>query len=95
MDSKRPLAAMVAPRLYGGRLVGEPYNDSAHTQYRTRLVTKNLLIIGDIVLADETLYLFTGNGLLDLSADGYAGLFNPEALLIYNQFVVLRPSMMF
>ena len=95
MDSKRPLAAMVAPRLYGGRHMGEPYNDSAHTQYRTRLVTKNLLIIGDIVLADETLYLFTGNGLLDLSADGYAGLFNPEALLIYNQFVVLRPSMMF
>lgn len=95
MNTRRPLAAMVAPRLYGGRLMGELYDDSAHTQYRTRLVTKELLVIGDIVLADDTLYLFTGTGLLDLSTEGYAGLFTPEALLIYNQFAVLRPSMMF
>ena len=94
LDSKKSLASLVAPRLYGGKLMGEPSTEAIYTQYRTRLVTKNVLIVGDIVLADNSLYLFTGNGLFNLSYGG-PGLFTPESLLTYDRFVVLRPSMMF
>ena len=92
LDSKKPLTSLVAPRLYGGKLMGELDTNAAATQYRTRLVTKNVLMIGDIVLADNSLYMFTGVGLYDLIYGG-SGLQSPESLLTYDRFVVLRPSM--
>jgi len=53
------------------------------------------MVVGDIVLADSTLYLFTGEGLYDLTAPETTALKNPESLLSANRFVVLRPSMAF
>ncbi|MBQ7769039.1 MAG: C40 family peptidase [Oscillospiraceae bacterium] len=94
LDSKKPLTSLVAPRLYGGKLMAELDTNAAATQYRTRLVTKNVLMIGDIVLADNALYMFTGVGLYDLIYGG-SGLQSPESLLTYDRFVVLRPSMAF
>lgn len=88
------LTSMLAPRLYGGKFMGELDTSAKATQYRTRLVTKQVLMIGDIVLADNTLYMFTGVALYDLSHGG-SGLYSPESLLTYDRFVVLRPSMMF
>ena len=94
LDAKKPLTSLVAPRLYGGKFMAESDTSAASTQYRTRLVTKSVLMVGDIVLADDSLYMFTGVGLYDLIYGG-SGLQSPESLLTYNRFVVLRPSMMF
>lgn len=94
LDAKKPLTSLVAPRLYGGKFMAELDTSAASTQYRTRLVTKNVLMIGDIVLADNALYMFTGVGLYDLIYGG-SGLQSPESLLTYDRFVVLRPSMAF
>ena len=90
MDSGKPLASMVAPRLYGGRKMGET---DVFTQYRTRLVTKGVLVKGDVVLADNGLYLFTGDGLYSLTSPASNGLYSQEGLLSYDRFVVLRPSL--
>lgn len=92
LDAKKPLTSLVAPRLYGGKFMAELDTSAASTQYRTRLVTKNVLMIGDVVLADNALYMFTGVGLYDLIYGG-SGLQSPESLLTYDRFVVLRPSM--
>ena len=90
MDPGKPLASLVVPRLYGGRKMGET---DVFTQYRTRLVTKSVLVKGDVVLADNSLYLYTGSGLYNLSLGAKAGLYSQESLLRYDRFVVLRPSM--
>jgi uncharacterized repeat protein (TIGR01451 family) len=79
--SNKPLATMVAPRLYGGRSVSEMNTAPAAIQYRTRLVTNRVLVIGDVILADDRLYLFTGDGLRDLTDPQNTGLKNPESLL--------------
>ena len=92
---KKPLAPMVAPCLYGGRTMSEQHNIPALTRYRTRLVTNSVLVIGDIVLADSDLYLFTGEGLYNLTKPETTTLKNPKSLLSANKFVVLRPSMAF
>ena len=94
LDSQKSLTTLVAPWLYGGKLMGELDTGAEHTQYRTRLVTQDVLIVGDIVLADNNLYMFTGVGLYDLIYGG-SGLQSPESLLTYDRFVVLRPSMIF
>lgn len=94
LDAKKSLTSLVAPRLYGGKFMAELDTGAASTQYRTRLVTKDVLVVGDIVLADDSLYMFTGVGLYDLTYGG-SGLQSPESLLTYDRFVVLRPSMMF
>ena len=95
LDSNKPLAAWIAPRLYGGRLMAETNTAPAATQYRTRLVTKSQLVVGDVVLADGRLYIFNGLGLFDLATAQSGGLTAPESLLKFQKFVVLRPSMAF
>ena len=90
MDPTKPLANLVAPRLYGGRKMGET---DVYATYRTRLVTKGVLVKGDVVLADNSLYLFTGSGLYNLSVGATSGLYSHEGLLRYDRFVVLRPSL--
>ena len=91
--ANKPLATMVAPRLYGGRSVSEMNTVPAAIQYRTRLVTNSVLVIGDVVLADDRLYMFTGEGLRDLTDPQITELKNPESLLSAKKFAVLRPSM--
>ena len=92
MDPSKPLSNLVAPRLYGGRKMGET---DAYAPYRTRLVTKGVLVVGDVVLADDTLYMFTGSGLYNLSLGATGGLYSHEGLLRFDRFVVLRPSIAF
>jgi len=94
LNATKPLATMVAPRLYGGRSMFEQIAVPVATQYRTRLVTNSVLVIGDVILADDCLYLFTGDGLRDLTDPQNSALKNPESLLSAKKFVVLRPSMM-
>lgn len=93
IGAQKPLAGMMAPRLYGGRHMSEQINVPAATQYRTRLVTNRVLVIGDVILADDCLYLFTGDGLQDLTDPQNTTLKNPESLLSAKKFAVLRPSM--
>ena len=92
---EKPLGSMVAPRLYGGMSMSEQHNIPALIKYRTRLVTNSVMVIGDIILADSTLYLFTGEGLYNLTAPETTALKNPESLLSAKKFVVMRPSMAF
>lgn len=94
LDSELPLYNMIAPGLYGGRKLCELDTSSLMAQEWTRLVTKNVLVLGDIVLADNSLYMFTGTGLYNLIYGG-SGLYSIKALLTYERFVVLRPSMTF
>ena len=93
LDSTLPLYDMIAPSLYGGKNLGELNASSLMSRERTRLVTKDVLMLGDIVLADNALYMFTGTALYNLSYSGI-GLQSPESLLAFSRFVVLRPSMM-
>lgn len=92
--STLPLYNMIAPSLYGGKNLGELDASTLMAQERTRLVTKDVLMLGDIVLVDNALYIFTGVGLYNLSYGGF-GLQSPESLLAFKRFVVLRPSMVF
>lgn len=85
---------MIAPNLYGGRMVAATGSTRQATLERTRLLTAKLLVPGDVVLADNTIYLFTGDSLMKLSASplpmNNAQL---QAMLANKRFVVLRPSM--
>lgn len=95
LDSNLPLYNTIAPCLYGGQNLCEFDANSPMAQERTRLVTKSVLVIGDVVLADDRLYIFTGDGLYDLMMAQSGGLKSPESLLAAKRFVVLRPSMTF
>lgn len=95
LDSTLPLYSAIAPCLYGGQNLCEFDANSPAAQARTRLVTNDALVVGDVVLADDRLYIFTGDGLYDLMMAQSGGLKNPESLLAAKRFVVLRPSMTF
>ncbi len=98
---------MLAPHLYGGRQVLE--TGYTATTDRTRLVTEELLVAGDIIILNNSnaatddksnfamdliCYLYTGDKLLDLSTNT---LIDPdptlESVIAYYHFAVLRPSM--
>ncbi|MBQ8813076.1 MAG: DUF11 domain-containing protein [Lachnospiraceae bacterium] len=86
---------MVAPTLYGGR---KCVNAQLFNRQRTRLVRENQLIVGDVILAgsgsDHKIYLYTGEGLLDVTHDRKAVDVDAilESILMEDYFVVLRPS---
>ena len=95
LGSNLPLYSAIAPCLYGGQNLCEFDANAPMAQARTRLVTNDVLVIGDVVLADDRLYIFNGLGLFDLTTAQSGGLKNPESLLAAKRFVVLRPSMTF
>lgn len=87
------LSDMVPPCLYGGRTVGEYDKDSINAQKRTRYIRSDLLVVGDIVAADDELYIFTGDKLFDLNKKVTVEINILENILASNKFAVLRPSM--
>ena len=96
----------IAPNLYGGRTVLEP--DSPTTAQkerkilRTRMVTADSLMIGDIILVSDgtdgtynpTSYMFLGDSLLNLTEMKTEAL-EPRlsTVVAENHFVVIRPSL--
>lgn len=89
------LSNMVVPRLYGGRNVREFDKTSEQAKLRTHRVTADLLVTGDIIAADEMLYIFSDGSLYDLGTKEKADITVLENILAAQRFVVLRPSLMF
>ncbi len=106
LDPKSSYSNMLVPNLYGGRNVAErsdkdPYTDLEWFQTsRTRYISANLLIPGDVILVwksgntEANPYLYTGDALLDLQINTRT---SPEpflsSLVAEPYFVVLRPSL--
>ena len=86
---------MIAPSLYGGRNLCELSATTLMAQERTRLLIANLLIPGDVVLADTALYLYTGDNMIKISGNKPLpmGTTQTQSMLANKRFVVLRPSM--
>lgn len=107
LDPKSSYSKMLVPNLYGGRNVAENTDKTPYTDLewfratRTRYISANLLIPGDVILvwktpgnAEATPYLYTGDALLDLQINSRT---SPEPLLsglvAEPYFAVLRPSL--
>ncbi len=86
---------MIVPKLYGGRHVRELDKTSEQAKNRTRIVASNLLITGDIVAADEALYIFANGGIYDLSTKEKVSDDVLANILAADKFAVLRPSLAF
>ena len=95
MNPKATYAPIAVPNLYGGRRVTEVNTGAPSTRMRTRMVTAELLIPGDVVMTQDQLYLYTTEGLWDLQAKEKAADNRLETLLTEDRFVVLRPSLGF
>lgn len=95
MSPKSPYAPIFAPNLYGGRQVVESNVNLPSVYMRTRLVTEDLLIAGDVLMTGEGLYLYATDGLWDLQTKQLAAENRLETLLTEYRFVVLRPSLGF
>ena len=95
ISPKSAYAPMFAPNLYGGRHVVESDANAPAVKMRTRLVTEELLIVGDVLMTGEKLYLYTTDGLWDLQTKQLAAENRLETLLTEDRFVVLRPSLGF
>lgn len=95
LNPQGALYSMIAPSLYGGKNLCELDSSTLTAQERTRLLTANLLLPGDIVLADADLYIYTGSTLTKISGKKQLpyGTAQLEAMLASSRFVVLRPSM--
>ena len=90
LDAKSELAGTVVPRLYGGMNVVEQVKNDA---YRVRLLQAQHLIVGDIIVADEEAYLFTGDAVVNLDNGTAMELSTLEWFVGYFAFAVVRPSM--
>lgn len=104
-----PLYEMLVPNLYGGLNLKEGYRNYVNHNDRTRLVSKQELAIGDIIIADwkkgNIVFMYMGDSKLLAVEDGKCtaltigdNIFeNPDNILIsllaYDRFVILRPSM--
>ena len=107
-----PYRDAIAPGMFGGRAIPQRDNSvkladqvKRHENNRTRMVEGVYLMIGDILIgsadadgSDVALYLYTGNGLLNLTTGKLIPAEEMDAHLVpfmaYNRFVVLRPSLM-
>lgn len=97
IDESLPYASLVAPRLYGGMFVVEQVAEDediyVSNAYRTRLLEEQLLVIGDIITADNEAYVYTGDGLVDLISGSAYPIETVEMFGGYYSFAVLRPSL--
>ena len=94
LDQNQPLYNMMAPNLYGGRTLGERKgNVQAASENRARQITAMMLIPGDVIMAQDTLYVYTGDGLLNLATAQATPTTLLTTLLALDRFAVLRPSM--
>ena len=96
LNTEGALYTMIAPSLYGGRNLCELSATTLMAQERTRLLIASLLVPGDIVLADDNLYLYTGDVMMLTDSEPISvGATALTAMLANKKFVVLRPSMVF
>ena len=96
LNPEGALYNMIAPSLYGGQNLCELSATTLMAQERTRLLIASLLVPGDIILADDILYLYTGDVMmLTDEAPTSVGATSLTAMLANKKFVVLRPSMVF
>ena len=93
LDREGELFSMVAPNLYGGNKVAELIATSDEAIARTRMVEKEYLIIGDVIVTDNALYVFVGDGLLNTLTAETVSLDVLGSLLGNSYFAVLRPSL--
>lgn len=89
---------MLAPGMFGGRYViqgSSTLKTLRHELNRTRLPYPDQLMVGDLlVINEEKLYLFTGEGMLDLvSGEQMDANSCLMPILSYKRFAILRPSM--
>ena len=80
---------MNPPRMYGGMHFVEKV---ANNSYRTRLLDMANLVVGDLIVADGEVYMFTGEKLVDLDKKEENDAVVCEIISGYYTFVVLRPS---
>lgn len=80
---------MNPPRMYGGMHFVEKV---ANESYRTRLLAMANLVVGDLIVADGEVYMFTGEKLVDLDKKEENDAIICEVISGYYTFVVLRPS---
>ena len=91
---------MLAPNLYGGKNVTEVSVRGDTANARTRMVSADKLVVGDIIVTNDTgegnivasTYLYLGDKLLNLSTMEETELTFLDALLGYRHFAVIRPS---
>ncbi len=95
MSAEQPLSKMIAPNLYGGRMIAETITNNYQFKNRTRMVKADLLTVGDILVANEALYMFMGDALIDLEISKTVETEFLSSLPATKRFVVLRPSMGF
>ena len=93
-DSEAELSGMIAPNLYGGSKVTELLAKGEQAAARTRMVEKEYLLVGDVILTNDALYVFIGDGLLNTLTAETVSLDVLERLLVKDYFAVLRPSLM-
>ena len=93
LDREGELFSMVAPNLYGGNKVAELIATGDEAIARTRMVEKEYLIIGDVIVTDNALYVFVGDGLLNTLTAEIVSLDVLGSLLGNSHFAVLRPSL--
>jgi len=94
LNPEGALYNMIAPSLYGGRNLCELDISTLTVQERTRLLIASLLVPGDILLADDALYIFTGDNMIKISGTKALpmGTAITQTTLANKRFVVLRPS---
>lgn len=88
------LYGAVAPYLYGGKMMAEEDKSSHNYVNRTRLLTKELMIVGDVIFADNEIFVFVSDGVYNTDT---GEMFAPEVLesfICKDFFVVFRPSLM-
>lgn len=88
------LYPMVAPYLYGGKTMAEEDKSSHNYINRTRLLTKELMIVGDVIFVDNAMYVFLGDTLLNTDTGETVSHDVTETYLVSSFFVVFRPSLM-
>ena len=88
------LYGAIAPYLYGGKMMAEEDKSSHNYINRTRLLTKELMIVGDVIFVDNAMYVFLGDTLLNTDTGETVSHDVTETYLVSSFFVVFRPSLM-
>ncbi len=99
LNKSGAFADMLVPNLYGGYRVVEEFHWGEDATNRIRMITADKLIVGDIIVSNDAeeisaeVYLFTGDGVLNLSNMEKLPLEFLDEMMGYRHFVVIRPSM--
>lgn len=99
LNKSGAFADMLVPNSYGGYRVVEEFCQGEDAKNRIRMITADKLIVGDIIVCNDAqeisaeAYLFTGDGVLNLSNMEELPLEFLDKMMGYRHFAVIRPSM--